>query len=123
MTQSLYERIGGEAALMAAVDLFYKRVLEDDLTRPFFDGLDMQAQIRKQVAFMAWAFGGPERLKGRQLRTAHANLVREKGLSDIHFNRILEHLRATLEQLGIGQDLVGEAMSIAASTRGEVLGH
>ena len=75
MSQSLYERIGGEAAVMAAVDLFYKKVLEDELTRPFFAGLDMAAQSRKQVAFMMWAFGGPEPYKGRPLREAHKKLV------------------------------------------------
>src|SRR5688572_30371485 len=74
-TPSLYERIGGEAAVMAAVDIFYAKVLAHDLLRPFFAGLDMQAQIRKQVAFMSWAFGGPVEYRGRDLTAAHANLV------------------------------------------------
>ena len=46
MTLSLYERIGGEPAIMAAVDLFYAKVMNDTLTRPFFDGLDMNAQVQ-----------------------------------------------------------------------------
>lgn len=29
MTQSLYERLGGELAVDAAVDLFYRKVLAD----------------------------------------------------------------------------------------------
>jgi hemoglobin len=56
----IYERIGGEAAVMAAVDIFYRRVLADPLTAPFFDETDMAAQARKQVSFMAHAFGGPD---------------------------------------------------------------
>ena len=59
MSTPLYERIGGQAAVMAAVDLFYEKVMEDELTRPFFAGLDMSKQTTKQVAFMTWAFGGP----------------------------------------------------------------
>ena len=50
---SLYDRLGGEAAIMAAVDRFYQKVLADELTRPFFAGLDMDAQIRKQISFMS----------------------------------------------------------------------
>jgi hemoglobin len=78
MEKSLYERIGGHAAVMAAVDLFYRKVLADDLTRPFFDALDMDAQIRKQIAFMTWAFGGPAEYRGRDLTAAHGALVRNK---------------------------------------------
>jgi hemoglobin len=117
----LFERIGGEAAVMAAVDLFYKKVMADELTRSYFSGLDMALQSRKQVAFMAWAFGGPEEYKGRDLREAHSPLVK-RGLSDIHFDAVARHLRGTLEELGVAPPLIEEALTIVASTRNEVLG-
>jgi hemoglobin len=120
-SRTLFDRIGGEAAVMAAVDLFYRKVLADELTRPFFDGLDIGAQTRKQVAFMTWAFGGPHEYRGRPLREAHAKLVRERGLADEHFDRVAEHLRATLVELGVEPPLVDEALAIVASQRGEVL--
>ena len=119
---SIYERIGGEAAILAAVDLFYRKVLADDLTKPFFTALDMAAQSRKQVAFMTWALGGPTEYRGRPLREAHANLVREKGLTDAHFDRVAELLAATLRELGVAPNLVDEAMATVGSVRGEVLG-
>lgn len=118
---SLYERIGGQAAVTAAVDLFYQKVMEDELTRPYFATLDMPAQIRKQVAFMTWAFGGPQEYRGRDLRTAHAKLVQEKGLSDVHFDAVARHLDATLRELGVPDDLVAEAMAAVGSLRAEVL--
>jgi hemoglobin len=120
--QSLYERIGGEAALMAAVDLFYSKVLADELTRPFFEGLDMDAQIRKQIAFMAWAFGGPEAYKGRDLTTAHDNLVRNKGLSNVHFDAVARSLEESLRELGVERSLIDEVLAIVETTRGAVLG-
>jgi len=122
MPQSLYDRIGGEKAVMAAVDTFYSKVLADDLTRPFFEGIDLEAQVRKQVAFMTWAFGGPAEYKGRDLRTAHADLVKKKGLTDRHFDAVAGHLKATLLELGVAADLVEEALAIVGSTRTEVLG-
>src|SRR5262249_47517950 len=121
MGASLYERIGGEAAVMAAVDLFYKKVLADEVTRPFFEGLEMSAQVKKQMAFMTWAFGGPDAYKGPPLREAHKKLVQDKGLSDVHFNAVARHLEATLRELGVASDLVNEALAIVGSVKNDVL--
>jgi hemoglobin len=117
---SLYERIGGEAAVMAAVDLFYQKLLADPLTRPFFDGLGIETQVKKQVGFMTRALGGPDEYRGRGLRAAHARLVRQ-GLSDRHFDAVAGHLESTLTELGVAADLIREALAIVAATRDEVL--
>jgi len=122
MKQSLYERIGGEPALMAAVDLFYSKVLDNELTRPFFETLDMESQIRKQIAFMAWALGGPDSYKGRDLRGAHADLVKNKGLTDVHFDAVVNSLEQALQELGVARDLIDEVLATVGSTRGAVLG-
>jgi hemoglobin len=122
MKESLYERIGGEGALMAAVDLFYAKVLANDLTRPFFESLDMQAQIRKQISFMSWALGGPESYKGRDLTAAHAHLVKAKGLSDAHFDAVAVSLEQTLVELGVERALVDEVLGVVGQTRNSVLG-
>jgi len=121
MSASLYERIGGEAAVMAAVDLFYEKVLADARTKPFFGDLNMEAQTKKQVAFMTWAFGGPAEYRGRDLRAAHANLVRDRGLTDSHFDAVAEHLQATLVELGVAPELITEVLSIVGGTRNDVL--
>lgn len=119
--ESLYERLGGEAAILAAVDVFYSKVLADDLTRPFFEGLDMDAQTKKQIAFMARAFGGPEEYHGRDLRSSHAALVRDKGLNDVHFDRIALHLEATLQEMRVPAELIAEVLGLIGGTRNEVL--
>jgi hemoglobin len=120
--ETLFERIGGEAAVVAAVDLFYDKVMADALTRPFFAGIDMPAQIKKQVAFMTMAFGGPDQYKGRDLKTAHAGLVKDHGLTDVHFDAVAGHLEATLVELGVEPGLIHEALTIVAGTRNQVLG-
>jgi hemoglobin len=119
---SLFERIGGEEAIMAAVARFYRKVMGDDLTRPFFADMDIEAQTRKQVAFLAWAFGAPERYKGRDLRSAHAQLVSEAGLNDVHFDCVVRHLRDTLRELDVPGDLAEQALHIVEGLREEVLG-
>lgn len=122
MGQSLYDRLGGQTAIMATVDLFYQKVLADELTRPFFEALDMESQTKKQIAFMTWALGGPNEYRGRDLTAAHAQLVKRKGLSDVHFDRVAQHLSDTLSELGVEPSMIGEALAIVGSTRDQVLG-
>ncbi len=107
---------------MAAVNIFYEKVIGDELTRPFFTNLDMTAQVQKQIAFMSRALGGPVEYQGRNLRAAHAKLVAEQGLSDSHFDAVAGHLKKTLEELGVEQALVDEAIVAIGGMRDEVLG-
>ena len=119
--QSLFEKIGGEAAVDAAVDLFYRKVLADDRINRFFENVDMEKQAAKQKAFLTMAFGGPHNYTHKDMRDGHAHLVKD-GLSDEHFDAVMEHLGATLQELGVPADLIGQAAAIAESTRNDVLG-
>ncbi|MFI3221658.1 MAG: group 1 truncated hemoglobin [Methylococcaceae bacterium] len=118
---SLYDRIGGAAAVDAAVDVFYGKVLSDYRINRFFDGIDINALAIKQKAFFTMAFGGPNTYTGADLRSAHAGLVK-MGLGNDHFNVVMEHLGATLQELNVPADLIGEAAALAESTREDVLG-
>ncbi len=119
-TASLFDRIGGEGAVDAAVDVFYRKVLADDRVNSFFEGVDMETQAAKQKAFLTMAFGGPNNYSGEDMRKGHAHLV-EQGMNASHFDVIMEHLGATLTELGVPGDLIGEAAGIAESVRGDVL--
>lgn len=121
MSESLYDRIGGEAAVNAAVDLFYRKVLADDRINSFFADVDMEQQAAKQKAFLTMVMGGPNNYSGEDMRKGHAHLV-ERGLNDSHFDAVMENLGATLKELGVSDDLIGEAAAIAESTRDDVLG-
>ena len=67
----LYDRIGGDQAMDIAVDLFHRKLLEDDLVGRFFDDVDMAAQRLEQKSFLAMAFGGPYQYSGVDLRKLH----------------------------------------------------
>ncbi len=120
MTESLFERIGGEPAVEAAVDIFYRKVLNDMSVAAFFLHTDMDEQRAKQKSFLTMAFGGPNDYSGKDMRNAHANLVKD-GLNDAHFDAVAGHLKATLEELGVDAGAIGEVMAIAESTRDDVL--
>jgi truncated hemoglobin YjbI len=119
---SLFEQLGGDAAVRAAVDKFYDKVLADDMLKPFFDGVDMNLQRAMQTNFLTFAFGGRRTYSGRDLRSVHARLVKEKGLGDKHYDRIIEHLTATLREMGVKEELAQQTVAVANSVRNEVLG-
>lgn len=117
MTQSLYERIGGAAAVDAAVDVFYRKVLADHRINHYFDSVDMDGQRAKQKAFLTFAFGGPADYSGKDMRTAHAHMK----LTEADFDAVMENLGATLEELKVPAELINEAAGIAMSVKNDVL--
>lgn len=121
MSETLYQKIGGDAAVDAAVDIFYRKVLADDRINQFFEGVDMDQQAAKQKAFLTVAFGGPNNYSGKDMRDGHAKLV-QRGLDDSHFDAVMENLGATLKELNVPDELIAEAAAIAESTRNDVLG-
>jgi len=116
----LFEQLGGSAAVNAAVDVFYRRVLADAYVVRFFEGVDMDRQATKQKAFLTMAFGGPHSYTGKDMREGHRHLIK-MGLDDSHFDHILMHLRATLAELGVANGLIQQVAVIAESTRNDVL--
>ncbi|MCC3247339.1 group 1 truncated hemoglobin [Methylocystis sp. WRRC1] len=117
---SLYERLGGEPAVNAAVDIFYRRVLADGRIAKFFEGVDMEKQAAKQKAFLTMVFGGPNNYTGLDMRNAHKHLVAQ-GLNDSHVDAVIENLNGTLRQLGVAEKDVQAVAALANSVRDDVL--
>jgi hemoglobin len=118
---TIYEQLGGAPAMDAAVDIFYRKVLADDRISKFFEGVDMDKQAAKQKAFLTMVLGGPHAYTGKDMRTAHAPLV-QRGLTDVHFDAVVEHLGATLKELGVADEMIAQVAGVAGSVRNDVLG-
>lgn len=114
----LFDRIGGEAALEAAVDVFYDKLTTDDMLKGYFVGFDMDRLKAHQRKFMKVAFTKiPDDFDvGAFLSEKHAKLF-ERGLSELHFDAVATHFVATLESLGVEQNLINEAVSVIAPLR------
>jgi hemoglobin len=117
---TLYEQLGGEPAVNAAVDVFYRKVLSDDRVSQFFDDVDMDRQIAKQKSFLMMVFGGPVAYSGKDMRGGHAQLV-ARGLNDAHVDAVIELLGASLQEVGAPADLIAKVAAIAESARADVL--
>lgn len=83
--------------------------------------IDMEQQILKQKGFLTMVFGGPNHYTGKNMREGHQHLL-ERGLNDSHVNIVLEHLGATLKELGAHDEDIQKVAAIANSVRDEVLG-
>ncbi|OKH40530.1 hypothetical protein NIES2119_02655 [[Phormidium ambiguum] IAM M-71] len=112
---TLFEKLGGAAAVDLAVDKFYQRVLQDDRIKHFFADVDMVKQRAHQKAFLTYAFGGTDKYDGRYMREAHKELVEKQGLNSEHFDAVAEDLMETLKEMGVPEDLLAEVAAVAAA--------
>lgn len=116
-TTSIYDAIGGAAAVTAAVDRFYERLLTDTATAGFFDGYDVARIKGHQRAFITAALGGPDRYTGRGMRDAHAGLK----ITDPDFDAVVAHLVATLTELGVDEAIITRIGAALAPLRAEIV--
>lgn len=116
--ESLYQKLGGKLAIDAVVDAFYVKVLADKRVKDFFADVSMDKQRRKQKEFLSAAFGGPLPWTGKDMRKAHTGM----GLTEEHFNAIAENLVNTLKDFKVKQELIDQVVTIALTTKDDVLG-
>lgn len=114
---SLYQKLGGQAAISAVVDAFYVKVLADDRIKHHFADINMDKQARRQKAFLSAAFGGPVPWTGKDMRKAHVDLK----LTEADFNAVAENLVATLKDFKVKQELIDQVVAIALSVKNDVL--
>ena len=114
---SLYDQLGGNSGVKAAVTVFYNRVLADETLAHWFEGIDISRLRAHQRAFLAAALGGPELFAGRDIATAHAGME----ITDEAFDTIIQHLASTLHDLGAGDELVDEVRVRLEALRPDVV--
>jgi hemoglobin len=114
---SLYEVIGGRAALVAAVDGLYGRLLADPELAPYFPAGVGQRHRRYVVTMLAEALGGPHRYRGPDLAASHSGL----GITDAQFDRTAAHLAGTLDELGVPADQASQVVAVVAGLRPAVV--
>ncbi|MBI3646375.1 MAG: PAS domain S-box protein [Acidobacteriales bacterium] len=114
---TIYETIGGENAVRAAVEGMYVRILGDVVLRPFFAGVNMKRLKEQQVAFFSQALGGPARYKGPGMRELHAGLHIEQR----HFDRVAQHLVASLKSLHVDDTAIDEIVALVQALAAEIV--
>jgi len=110
---NVYQAIGGRAAVAAAVEGLYGRLLADPVLGRFFPGGVAAKHRAYVVTILGEALGGPERYRGPDLVKAHRRL----GISDADFDRTAAHLAGTLDGLGVPGHLADHIVGVVAGLR------
>jgi hemoglobin len=105
---SIYDAIGGEPALVAVVDDFYRRVTGDPELARFFAGTNMAKLKGRQVEFFAAALGGPHAYTGATMREAH----RGRGIGQQHFDLAAGHLVAVLGAAEVSDETISHIVGL-----------
>lgn len=119
MSDSMYDEIGGEAAVTAVVDDFYDRVLNDEQLTLYFEGMDMAALRAHQVKFISSVAGGPVEYDGEGMREAHDHL----DISEADFAAVGQHLEAALRENGVEDHHIEAIMAEVAALKAPIVGH
>ncbi|MET7835623.1 group I truncated hemoglobin [Micromonospora sediminicola] len=114
---SHYERIGGAAAVKAAVELFYDKVLADADLAGYFTDVNMADQRRHLALMLAVVLGGPNEYTGRGLAEAHQPLR----IPGEHYAKVGQHLTATLVELGVPADVIADVQVVLGQVREQVV--
>lgn len=115
--ESIYDQIGGEESIIAAVAIFYERVLNDNLLKHYFVGVDQVGLVIHQQNFLRAALGGKLPYTGRGMQLAHQHLK----ITESHFGQVAHHLQMTLMELRVPDEIIGKIMVIAASTKDDIV--
>jgi hemoglobin len=112
---SIYERLGEQRGIRAAVGDFYERVQADPDLASYFDGIDMSRLRAHQTKLLVQVTGGPVEYDGRELAVAHDGLA----VTSEAFDRVVGHLVDTFTDLDVQErDIaaVGEALTAHRGT-------
>lgn len=113
---TIYEQLGAEA-IRAAVDRFYHLVVADPQLAGYFADVDLTALKRHQAALLTQVTGGPVEYAGRDLADVHQPLH----IPTEDFLLVVGHLVATLQELGVGADLIDGIVTALAAHQDEIV--
>jgi hemoglobin len=100
MTQTLFDKYGGFAAISRVVLDLYERLLDDDEVGPFFEDVDMRRIVDHQTKFVSSLLGGPAHYTDDQIRKMHGHLE----IGGRHFDRLKAILAETLADHGFASE-------------------
>lgn len=115
--RTLYERLGGAAAVTAVVGNFLQTVGQDSRINTFFANTNLDNLKTQVVNQLGQATGGPQKYTGRDMKTAHAGL----GITMADFNAFVEDLTKTLTAAGVPAQEQQELLSALAPMQADIV--
>lgn len=117
--KTLYERLGGKAALEAVVGELWNQVAADARINGRFKHTKPEAFGGQLVDFLCQASGGPCQYQGKDMKAAHAGMK----LTEAEFNALAEDTTKALNKFKVPAQEQSEVIHMLASLKGDVVGH
>ncbi|HXV40351.1 MAG TPA: group 1 truncated hemoglobin [Steroidobacteraceae bacterium] len=115
--KSLYERLGGEAAIKAVVDEFVANVGADARINHYFANADLDRLKGHLVNQIGQASGGPQQYTGRDMKTAHAGM----GIDGPAFDALVEDLVKALDKFAVPEQEKSELLAVLGPMRSAIV--
>jgi hemoglobin len=120
--KSLYDRLGGKAAIVSVVDDFVANCAADARINRFFtataaDKNRLAAFKNKLVDQICEASGGPCKYAGRDMKTAHAGM----GISNADFNALVEDLTKSLNKFKVAKAEQDQLLGVLGPMRTQIV--
>ncbi|OJA07300.1 cyanoglobin [Halomonas sp. QHL1] len=113
----LYQRLGGEATIDAVVENLLYRIADDPEVVVFFANTNIDLFAESLASQLCDVSDGPCRYEGPPMDRAHQHM----GLTDGHFNRLVEHLDAAMQEEGIALGARNELLGRLAPMYADIM--
>ena len=100
--KSLYEEVGGEAVLDAAVTQLFQQAASDPLLELYFANVDIAKLKVKFRDYVSGLLGGSKKYEGRSLRQAHKGTE----INDLAFDTFVDMFLQALGATGVNEAVV-----------------
>lgn len=117
---ALFERMGGEAAIDGAVELFLEKAGAHEQLAPVIGDASASGPVAK--ALLAQALGGPQSYDARTIKKAVKSLETAHGFDHGHVIAAAAMLSDVLAQMGLPDDLIEAVMTAVEELREEAMG-
>jgi hemoglobin len=115
--RSLYDRLGGKAAVNAVIEDFVGRAAGDSRINAKFVRTDVPRLKSMLIEQVIAATGGPAAYTGRSMRETHDGM----GVTAGEFDALVADLVATLDQFKVPKAEQQELLGILGSLRGDIV--
>ena len=120
MTETLYDRLGGYAAIDAFTNNLLPRLQGDDALGRFWahrgaDGIAREKQLL--IDYLASVAGGPVYYTGRDMKLSHVGMK----ISESDWDAFLGHAVATMDALNVGEQEQADIAAFVASIKSDIV--
>ena len=116
---SLYDRLGGKAAITAVVDDFIGNVAGDARINRRFAATDIPRLKAMLVDQICAGTGGPCKYTGRDMATAHEGM----NIRSDEFDALVQDLVKSLDKFKVPAREKGELLGVLGPMKGAIVGH